>query len=72
MRRALTIRKPGMDFNSCRGPNPATSIARTAAPGKPYVWLTPCLSDRNANLKTYLRQAAAFARGDGVFFADGV
>ncbi len=48
LHKAAMFRRLGMDFGTCRGPNPELTFEWTAAFGKTYVWLNP--SDRNPDV----------------------
>ncbi|MBU4201149.1 MAG: sugar phosphate isomerase/epimerase [Verrucomicrobia bacterium] len=51
--KAAVYRRLGMDFTTCRGPTPETSIEWTAALGKPYVWA----GVNGKDFDTFCRQA---------------
>ncbi len=53
LQKALSYRRLGMDFSTCRGPDVETGIKWTAALGKPYVWVQVDGRD----FETFCRQA---------------
>ena len=52
--KAARIRKAGMDFATCLGPNPETTIQWTAALGRAYVWASVSGTD----FDTFCRQVS--------------
>lgn len=62
LHKAGMFRRLGMDFGTCRGPNPELSFEWTAAFGKDYVWLNA--GDRNPEIlyRTSNLMAEAAAR----------
>jgi len=58
--KATLFRKLGLEFCTCRGPNPAAGIQWTAGLSKPYVWLTPGQADRNVDFKDFCRRANTY------------
>lgn len=52
LEKAARFRRLGMDFGTCLGPTPETSIRWTAALGKTYVWAVSNAKDQ----ETYFRQ----------------
>ncbi len=59
LHRAARYKRLGMDFATCAGPNPESSIQWTAGLGKAYVWVTAVSRDRD--MDTFCRQARAQA-----------
>jgi len=59
MHKAARMRKLGMDFGTCLGPNPETSIRWTAALGKGYVWVSASAKDFDTLCRQVNLQAAA-------------
>ncbi|OQB75834.1 MAG: Inosose dehydratase [Deltaproteobacteria bacterium ADurb.Bin135] len=58
IRKATMVRKAGLDFATCRGPNPEVSILWTSALGKEYVWVSVTAKDFDG----FCRQATIQAR----------
>jgi sugar phosphate isomerase/epimerase len=59
---AARYRKLGMDFGTCLGPNPQTSIRWTAALGKGYVWTAVSGSTFDVFCRQVNHQVAAAAQ----------
>jgi sugar phosphate isomerase/epimerase len=62
MHKAARARRMGMDFATCLGPSPETSIQWTAALGKSYVWTNVAGKDFDAFCRQVNVQVAACAR----------
>lgn len=62
MSKAARIRRMGMDFGTCLGPNPEASIQWTAALGKSYVWVAVAARDFDTFCRQVNIQAAACSR----------
>jgi sugar phosphate isomerase/epimerase len=62
MRKAARMRQMGVDFATCLGPNPETSIRWTAALGKSYVWVSVSAKDFDTFCRQVNLQAAACLR----------
>ncbi|HRV05032.1 MAG TPA: TIM barrel protein, partial [Candidatus Ratteibacteria bacterium] len=58
VRKAAMVRKAGLDFATCRGPNAEVSILWTSALGMKYVWVTVTAKD----FEGFCRQATIQAR----------
>jgi len=62
IQKAASFRRLGMDFATCRGPNPQASLRWTAALGKKYVWTAVQGKDFDTFCRQVNGQAEACAR----------
>ncbi|HEY3281542.1 MAG TPA: sugar phosphate isomerase/epimerase [Armatimonadota bacterium] len=62
LERAARFRRLGMDFATCRGPNPEVSLQWTAALGKGYQWANSPAKDFDTFCRQVRGQVAACAR----------
>ena len=62
LHKAAMFRRLGMDFGTCRGPNPELTFEWTAAFGKDYVWLNSGERSQEALYRTANLMAEAAAR----------
>lgn len=62
MEKAAVYRKMGMDFATCRGPNPETTIKYTAGLGKDYTWLVCGSATRDIPMDVFIRRSQRFIK----------
>ncbi len=62
MEKSATFRRLGMDFATCRGPNPEVTLKYTAALGKDYTWLVPGRIARDVDMDTFIRRSNRFVQ----------
>jgi sugar phosphate isomerase/epimerase len=62
LHKAARMRRLGIDYGTCLGPNPETSIQWTAALGKSYVWTAVTGKDFDSYCRQVNGQAEAAAR----------
>ncbi|MBO4649265.1 MAG: TIM barrel protein [Lentisphaeria bacterium] len=67
MYKAAAYKRMGMDFATCRGPNPETTIRFSAALGLEYVWLAPGDATRKVSMETFLRRSKCFVAAAAKF-----
>ncbi|MBO4303695.1 MAG: TIM barrel protein [Lentisphaeria bacterium] len=60
--KAVTFRRLGMDFATCRCPSVGLSNEITAAFGKEYVWFSLGKHGRDVDMDTFCRRARRFAK----------
>lgn len=63
IQQAVLFRRMGMDFGTCRGPQPELSVKWTAGLGKDYVWTMV----NGKDLDTFCRQATIQAKAAAVY-----
>ncbi len=67
LEKAALFRKMGMDFATCRGPNPEVTLKYTAGLGKDYTWLIPGAATRDVDMETFIRRSNRFIQAAGRF-----